>query len=91
VNHLDRDLKRGLGGDEHHTPPTTLGHAGRVVAREPHPAQHVDLKEPPPVLVRDVEKGFRLKDAGVVDEDVGFRRGRDHLGRALRGSDIARC
>ncbi len=70
MDHLAGNVERGLAGDEQHAAPAGLGHARRIVAREPHAAQHIDLEQAQPVGVGNLECRLALVDAEVVDQDV---------------------
>ena len=50
--------------------------------RHPDGAHHIDLEESFPVVVGDFEKGLRLEDAEIVDEDIGIV----HLGNECAGA-----
>jgi hypothetical protein len=64
-------------------------HVGQVETREPDAAQHVDLEEATPTLVRDLFKGFRLEDAHVVHENLDARMLANELSGSRRDTQIA--
>lgn len=56
-------------------PPATRLHALCVVARQAHPAHHIDLEEGLPVRIINVEEGLDAVDTHFVHQDVGIRLG----------------
>src|SRR6185436_8046809 len=57
----------------------------RVMAREAHAREYVDLEVALPLGVRDVEKRLARVDPEVVDEDVGLGNAREY-GLRARGA-----
>jgi len=56
--------------------------------RQPHPAHHIDLEHPGPVIILDIEEGFRLVDSEIVDENIDLGELRDQPGAALGAAEI---
>ncbi len=77
MDHFRRNVQPGFRGDEDDAAPVALQHALHVGPRQPHAGHNVDLEEPAPVRVGNIEEAFRLEDPGIVDQDVGLRQCRD--------------
>ena len=54
-------------------PPVALQHCGHVGARQPDAGHHIDLEEPGPFTVGNLEEVLRAIDADIVDENVASR------------------
>jgi hypothetical protein len=68
--------------------PIALHHARQIGPRQADAGHDVDLEEPRPFAVRDLEEILRAEDAEIVHEDVGGGLG-GHQGRAaLRCAEI---
>src|SRR5207245_9517765 len=57
-------------GNEHDPAPIAREHAGQIRAREPHTRHNVDLVKSFPIRVRDFDERFRLKNSGIVHENI---------------------
>ena len=75
VDHVGRRRHAGLRRHEDHPAPTLLDHARHIMARQAHAGDHIDLIEARPLTVRRVEEIHIVKDAEVVDQDIGARFG----------------
>jgi hypothetical protein len=73
VDHFRRNLLRGFAGDEDDAAPVLFEHAGKVVTRQANAAENVNFEKAKPIGVGNFHERFGLKDAKVVDEDIGVR------------------
>jgi hypothetical protein len=62
--------------------------AVHIGARQPHARHHVDLVEPGPVVVGNVEEALGLEDAGIVDQDIDVRQPLGERSASRRRRDI---
>jgi hypothetical protein len=88
VDHFLRNIQRGLRRDENDAAPIALQHARHVSARQPHARHHIDLEEPAPVAVGNVEEAFGFEDPGIVDENVHLWQIGDQRVASGRRGDI---
>ncbi len=77
MDHFGGNIQRRFAGQELNAAPTPVAHAPGIVAGQPHRAHHVDLEEPLPVVVVDIEEALGLEDAHVIDQDIRVRMGVD--------------
>ena len=64
-------LGASLGRNENDAAGVALEHLREVMTRQADAAEQVDFEVAQPLVVSDVNKGLRLVNAQVVDEDVG--------------------
>ena len=65
-------------------------HARQIGPRQAHAGHDVDLEEPRPFAVRDLEEVLRAEDADIVHENVGGRLGLHQRRAPLGGAEIGR-
>src|SRR5438876_5910193 len=90
MDHLGGGIDRALAADENDTPPVPLLHAGQIRTTQAHAAEHVDLEEPPPILIGNILKRLWLENAEVVHENVHAWEPLEQRLRRRRGGEIAR-
>jgi len=89
MHHLLRNENRGFAGDEHDAAPVLrIEHALQIVPRQPHPAHDVDFEHFGPVVILDIEEGFGLVDAEIVDQNVDLGELRHQSGAAFGVAEI---
>src|SRR5262245_24040410 len=71
------------------TPPVPLLHAGQIRTTQAHAAEHVDLEEPPPILIGNIRKRLWLETAEVVHGNVHEREPLEQHFRRRCGGEIA--
>src|SRR5881396_365803 len=90
MDHFGGGIDRALAADENDAPPAPLLHAGQIRTAQAHAAEHVDLEEPPPFLIRYILKRLWLENTEVVHENVHEREPLNQRLCHRRRGEIAR-
>jgi hypothetical protein len=81
VNHLGRDLDGAFARDEDDPSPVGALHGRQHQAGQADTTKHVDVKESPPVFVRDLLERLRFENPEVVDQDFDIGEAGDQRTR----------
>src|SRR5258708_6361778 len=90
MDHLGGGIDRALAADENDAPPVPLLHPGQIRAAQAHAAEHVDLEEPPPILIGNILERAWLEYTKVVHENVHEREPLEQRLCRRRRGEIAR-
>jgi hypothetical protein len=66
MDHLGGGIDCTLAADENDAPPVPLLHARQIRTAQAHTAEHVDLEEPPPFLVGNINVSQRAASSTSV-------------------------
>jgi type IV secretory pathway protease TraF len=66
MDYLGRNLDATFAADENDAPPIALFHAGKIGAAQADAAQHIDFKEPPPVVIGNLLERLLTTDTNEI-------------------------